>query len=478
MAKKFVRGLSSVFESKDKDLYKDSIVFLEDAKQIWTNGIYYGGKLLIQITYQELKDLRDSKQLIPGMQYCIMDYYATTSQNGTKTLPPEQQDLFGIIVVADDEMTLNCNARAVDIGYWSREFPYDYTKWELKYDIDNGYGSPSFIIRGWGDTDNGHGLIYYMKDEYGNECGFDFKNILIDTSYILDGDSEASMLFEESTIHSGYGDGNFTHLFAYPDMDQYIDYNLTNFPQMIRNVKISNYKDPDYQDLNSCMEFIPYVYFHNTNLDVYELCKLNLTIENSNKVFISCDDNLSGFLDNFSTTHDTINITIKDSTKVYLGDIYSPNVNITNCNDVYVGGGIYSGGFFGKELTINNSVNCIISNNILIDIHDEYSLFNQVIKINNCPTCCILDNIDYKNDFICENSNPYYMNDIATENYNIIVIKNTRDWVTEDLIPSEYLEEGDLESKEIVFTKIYDEVQEDYRTIGYCLNDLMYAIRS
>jgi hypothetical protein len=29
----------------------------------------------------------------------------------------------------------------------------------------------------------GRGVIYYMKDEHGNECPYDFKNILILRSY-------------------------------------------------------------------------------------------------------------------------------------------------------------------------------------------------------------------------------------------------------------------------------------------------------
>lgn len=44
--------------------------------------------------------------------------------------------------------------------------------WELKYCLDN--DTNRFA---WADTINGRGVIYYMKDEYGNECPYDFKNI-------------------------------------------------------------------------------------------------------------------------------------------------------------------------------------------------------------------------------------------------------------------------------------------------------------
>ena len=44
--------------------------------------------------------------------------------------------------------------------------------WGLKYCLDND------ITRfAWADTTNGKGVIYYMKDEYGNEAWYDFKSI-------------------------------------------------------------------------------------------------------------------------------------------------------------------------------------------------------------------------------------------------------------------------------------------------------------
>ena len=42
MAKKFVRTKSENFNNlSDKLQYKDSIVFIEDTKQIWSNNVYY-----------------------------------------------------------------------------------------------------------------------------------------------------------------------------------------------------------------------------------------------------------------------------------------------------------------------------------------------------------------------------------------------------------------------------------------------------
>lgn len=63
---------------------------------------------VVKITYSELKALRDNSKLIPGQQYRIIDYVTTTAQENTQSAGHQ----FDIIVTADDEKTLNENARA------------------------------------------------------------------------------------------------------------------------------------------------------------------------------------------------------------------------------------------------------------------------------------------------------------------------------------------------------------------------------
>ena len=48
----------------------------------------------------------------------------------------------------------------------------DLSKWVIKYDVRNDINK--YL---WADTENGKGVIYYMKDEFDNECPYDFKNI-------------------------------------------------------------------------------------------------------------------------------------------------------------------------------------------------------------------------------------------------------------------------------------------------------------
>lgn len=121
------------------------------------------------ITWSSLKALRDGGQLIPGMQYRITDYTCTTTQANTQSA----NHPFDIIVTADSENTINENARAIQHSGDTYFANSDLAAWELKYSLDN--DTTKFA---WADSGStGRGVIYWMKDEWNNECPYDFKNI-------------------------------------------------------------------------------------------------------------------------------------------------------------------------------------------------------------------------------------------------------------------------------------------------------------
>ena len=60
----------------------------------------------------------------------------------------------------------------------NKTVPVNMNAWELKYCLDN-----DKALFDWADT-NGKGVIYYMKDEFGNEAPYDFKNIKFERKYI------------------------------------------------------------------------------------------------------------------------------------------------------------------------------------------------------------------------------------------------------------------------------------------------------
>lgn len=220
---------------------------------IW-NGNYYEkfiGESLVNIQYHTLKALRDNSQLVPGTQYRIIDYYCTTIQEDTRSAG----NSFNIIVTADNEYTLNENARAVrqegdeyyannnsNLTAWQLRYTLDNVKWSERpytkitqtnpsedwyfistdkiveyngtqyrlwlgsYEFTRGNGKYAASVLNYSSgTDlylydeeteevytedivgkidtitnyygEGKGTILWMKDEFGNECPYDFKNI-------------------------------------------------------------------------------------------------------------------------------------------------------------------------------------------------------------------------------------------------------------------------------------------------------------
>ena len=122
------------------------------------------------VTYSELNSKRDDGELFPGKHYRITDYVTTTSQENTQSAGHQ----FDVVVLALDESTLSENAHAMlhDGDTYFSTNGADLNAWGLKYCLDN--DTDRFA---WADSVNGKGVIYYMKDEWNNECPYDFKNI-------------------------------------------------------------------------------------------------------------------------------------------------------------------------------------------------------------------------------------------------------------------------------------------------------------
>lgn len=120
------------------------------------------------LTYAELRTLIENSLLIPGMKYRITDYetiidtsYHIAESGVTIT---SANHPFDLIVTATSSNTLDCNAQAVlregDTYFINSELH----KWKIKYNVGSGYSQNK-------------GIIYYMKDQNGNEAPYDFKNI-------------------------------------------------------------------------------------------------------------------------------------------------------------------------------------------------------------------------------------------------------------------------------------------------------------
>ena len=141
---------------------------------------------MIEISYDELYNLRDGAKLIPGQQYRIIDYTCTTSQPGTRSAGK----LFDIIVTADSISTLNEEARAVER---KGNGDFDEAKlnaWKIWYCLDNDTIRFAWASNGnsitvsdsagnqitctYADTTTIGGITYYLWKDDGTALGGDY----------------------------------------------------------------------------------------------------------------------------------------------------------------------------------------------------------------------------------------------------------------------------------------------------------------
>ena len=135
------------------------------------------------VTYAELVDLCNNGQLTPGKKYRITDFVTTV--NGTYDLTDvvgqsayvhyarSAGHPFDLIVTAISAYALDEHATAAFHSGNDEYFAHSaLEQWDIHYTIENDAGKYA-----WADATNGKGVITYMKDEFGNEAGYDFKNV-------------------------------------------------------------------------------------------------------------------------------------------------------------------------------------------------------------------------------------------------------------------------------------------------------------
>ena len=151
--KRIANSLESVTKEQDKSII-----------EILSGGSGGGGS--VSITQTELKSLKDNNQLSPGTLYRITDYQCTVKYDYQSA-----GHQFDIIVLALSKNTLSEDAKAAlhegDTYFANSKLE----AWELKYRLDND-GTYTWVP-------NNDGVIYYMKDEWDNECPYDFKNVKV-----------------------------------------------------------------------------------------------------------------------------------------------------------------------------------------------------------------------------------------------------------------------------------------------------------
>ena len=130
----------------------------------------------VKATYEEMTEMREQGKLIPGQYYQITDYVTTVSTtpdpNTGMVMVRSAGHQFDLLVRADAADTLSETAWAVQHDGDTYFQNARLEAWQLKYTLDNDSNRYE-----WADTEQGKGVIYEMKDEWGNRLPYDFKNV-------------------------------------------------------------------------------------------------------------------------------------------------------------------------------------------------------------------------------------------------------------------------------------------------------------
>lgn len=313
-------------------------------------------KRMTEITWSSLVSLRNSKQLIPGMQYRITDYHTTTSKKNTKSADHQ----FDIIVTADSTDTLNESARAIQhVGdtYFSN---CNLAAWKIWYCLDN--DTKRFH---WAGSTNGKGVIYRMIDEHNNDCPYDFKNIQFIRYYSTSTNSlyrYAYMCWSKDQKGSnGITDvdttkSKYLYTFSYDNNSSISDASVTLSTvsyYMRNNIIGSTYMNITIDDTN------PYSSQYLNNIVL-------ITNNPFSDYFISCRDN--------KFDQNCYNCTVKDSSmntfrnechNICLGETSDQNTFSMKCSDIGLAWNSL-GNTFGEncsKIFFKHSANTIFSNN-------------------------------------------------------------------------------------------------------------------
>lgn len=185
------------------------------------NKLSVASKKMEEITWDDLKFLKDSGKLTPGMSYRITDY--TTITNPSLDSVQSAGHQFDIVVIADGPNTLNENATAVLHSGDTYFKDCDLNSWRLKYCLDNDRSRFQWAA----DEKDGKGVIYWMEDEFHNQVPYDFKNIMFKRFKVNKVGSNSPVSFD--TFFNGTGNLTITDCISPATSSRIADITRTTF---------------------------------------------------------------------------------------------------------------------------------------------------------------------------------------------------------------------------------------------------------
>lgn len=341
-------GLATLDSSGKLPMLKHKV--LSDVNQLGVIGqnpkeyeVGNAGKLNIKritkIEYSELVNLRNNGQLIPGMWYELLDYIPTTTQDNTDVT----DHVFDILLLATSNNTLSEEAKAV--RHEGDNYYPDYVQfnaWKIWYCLDN--DTSRFF---WADEENGKGVIYRMIDEFGNDCPYDFKNILFEFNgrYVF-------------TFNSYYDETIDTSIYEYKDAAK-----NNKITPLIKTIEV-DYKSFETQLLNN----IVLIDHLDSNIGAEEYSPINI----KNNLFINCYDSVISRPANNVIINSSINLASECT-----------NNNIQNCIfDIAHDSAIYPEFTDGIHLVGNTIQNSVIHESAKDTVEEFYDMIIDSTVIN------------------------------------------------------------------------------------------------
>lgn len=213
------------FDTTTKSMY----VYASDGETLsWmetAGGSGGGGVAQVQysVTHAQLLALKNGGGLIPGCQYRITDYVATTTQDGTESA----NHPYDIVVTATGNAHIASEAYALPRD-GDTYFGAGITRWKIWYSVEN----DSTRYR-WADTVNGKGVVYRMIDQYGNDLPFDFKGITFGGKYTFNRDANP---YYDATVDNSLSGGGVSVVVHGSESARYLQYN--SFALSCKNIEL------------------------------------------------------------------------------------------------------------------------------------------------------------------------------------------------------------------------------------------------
>lgn len=136
---------------------------------------------LKEVTYDELVQMVNESELVPGTLYRITDYHTVVGASENFISADHQFDII-VNAISENELSEDAHAISHDGETYFRETVFNEdvcTLWTLRYSLIPNLSKYSWLPYGtYTGGPKPKGAIYYMKDEWGNEAPYDFKNIM------------------------------------------------------------------------------------------------------------------------------------------------------------------------------------------------------------------------------------------------------------------------------------------------------------